>query len=89
MDSWADGEALPALADFIRTMAALDATGEGTGGVVVVTGVELDLPVELEVRIGDDGRPRIGASPPTQIVETSVMPVLHRLAVRIDAEEGA
>lgn len=44
----------------------------------------LDLPVELEVYQQRDGGVRLGAAPPTQYHETTVMPVFHRLRVRVE-----
>lgn len=43
----------------------------------------LDLPIELAVRIDDDGSVRVVASPPRQQIETSILPVFHRLNIRV------
>jgi hypothetical protein len=52
-----------------------------------VTSMALDLPVELAVEHAADGSVRVLASPPTQRVATTFLPVFHRFAVRIEREE--
>jgi len=69
-------------------MGGLDAVARAADAGMTVHEVALDLPLELDVDTLGDGSLRLGASPPTQIVETSVMPVFHRLVVRIVAEEA-
>ncbi len=49
----------------------------------------LDLPIELDVRSGDDGRVEIISAPPTQHVETTYMPVFHRIRLTVTADERA
>ncbi len=39
----------------------------------------LDMPVQLEVVVRDDGSVQIGTSPPLYKVETSFTPVFHQL----------
>jgi hypothetical protein len=47
----------------------------------------LDLPVELSVERDADGGLVVLASPPSQRVATSFLPVFHHLRVRIEREE--
>lgn len=49
--------------------------------------VAVDLPFEITVEDRADGSLRIGTSPPTQLVETSVMPVWNRIRLVIGALE--
>lgn len=56
------------------------------GRALVLDELSVDLPFEMTVEAGPDGALRIGTSPPTQLVETSVMPVWHRVRLRIAAE---
>ena len=72
----------------LTSLAALDATGDPTGDTVTVSEVAFDLPIELDIRVDEGGVRELGISPPTQIVETTVMPVFHRLTVRIGSEEN-
>ncbi len=45
--------------------------------------LRLDLPIELDVLVDENGQVELQSAPPTQQIETSVMPVLHRLMVRM------
>lgn len=80
-DAWA--ETLPPFAALVAAMADVeddDETGLGDSGL---DEIRLALAIELSVHDGDGGRPRLGGSTPTQWTETTVMPVFHRLAMRI------
>ncbi|MFF3708888.1 hypothetical protein [Streptomyces phaeochromogenes] len=57
------------------------------GAAMRVTGLGLDLPVELDVTADADGSLRVRACPPTQRVATTFLPVFHRMTVRITGEE--
>jgi hypothetical protein len=46
---------------------------------------DLELPVQLQVGVGEQGRIVIGASPPLYFLETSIMPVFHQITVRVEA----
>jgi hypothetical protein len=50
--------------------------------------VTLDLPVEIEVVVDATGDVCLGSSPPTQHIATTIMPVLHRLRMRIVRSAG-
>jgi hypothetical protein len=56
-------------------------------GHPAVRSLSLDLPVELSVERDRDDRLSVLASPPTQRVATSFLPVFHRLGLRIEREE--
>lgn len=56
-------------------------------GYPAVRSLSLDLPVELSVGRGPDGRLTVLASPPTQRIATSFLPVFHRMRVHIQREE--
>ncbi len=61
-----------------------DAAERGTGVRLTVTEFGFDLPMELRVRENEAGGLIIRAGPPTQRVETTIFPVLHRLRVRLN-----
>jgi hypothetical protein len=46
----------------------------------------LELPIEVQTLRDDDNRLSLGASPPTQWIETSVQPVLHRLRLTLELD---
>jgi hypothetical protein len=52
-----------------------------------VTRFEVESPVELDVRVGEDGRVAIGTSAPLYLVDTSMRPSYHRIHF-VAAREG-
>jgi hypothetical protein len=50
---------------------------------------KVDLPIELDVYTTPDGRVEIASSPPTQQIETTYMPVFHRIRLTVTADERA
>jgi hypothetical protein len=56
-------------------------------GHPAVRSLSLNLPVELSVERDRDGRLAVLASPPTQRLATSFLPVFHHMSVRIEREE--
>jgi hypothetical protein len=56
-------------------------------GQMDVRALQLELPVELSVGHDEAGRLAVYASPPTQRVATTFLPVFHRMALRIEREE--
>lgn len=66
--------------------------GDPWGQRLVMTGIEIESPVEVDVSRGPDGTLRIGTTPPLYPLMTTVAPVFHRLTVRaagIDRVEDA
>ncbi len=59
-----------------------------TGFVMTIEQVIVDLPVEVRVEVNEDGTVQVKGSPPTQIFETSIMPVFHRMKLRVAREDG-
>lgn len=59
-----------------------------TGYAMTVEEMKLDLPIELKVAVAGDRVTHVKASPPTQLFETTVMPVFHRLRLRVVREYG-
>jgi hypothetical protein len=89
-----DGPLLP-FADFMNVLGehqgvVLGATDDGTGVRLTVTELRFDLPMELRVRrAGGVESLNLRAGPPTQRVQTTVFPVLHRLRVRLVRSDEA
>jgi len=53
--------------------------------------IRLDLPLEFLVQSDADGKLRVLGSPPTQRTETTILPVFHRMVIRVTrdgAEDG-
>jgi hypothetical protein len=48
-----------------------------------IESVKIEMPFELDVRVDSNGRLVVGGSPPTQQLETTFMPVFHKMKVNI------
>ncbi|WP_404338215.1 hypothetical protein AB2M62_04700 [Sphingomonas sp. MMS12-HWE2-04] len=48
--------------------------------------ITVDMPLELDLLSGGGQILALGASPPTQRIETSILPVFHRLRVTLAAQ---
>lgn len=97
-DPWAEYR-LPSVAETVLAFTWFDGGElrvEGEAGeldVMAYDGVDLqamrlDLPVELQVEVDGDGRPRIGLAPPTQTTDTTILPVFHRMTIAIERDGG-
>ena len=69
----------------IECMADLDAdlADADTGLRMLVERVEIDTPIELDVRVSDGDAVELIGGPPTQTIETTWMPVFHRIRLTI------
>ena len=70
------------MADFINDLTEGGTYLENEFQSLSVTEMTLDLPIELSVRHSDEGL-ELRSGPPTQRTATSILPVFHRLRVRI------
>ena len=61
-----------------------EAAGEET---IWVSEIKVDLPIELNV-LQEQGVWQLDAAPPTQKIETTVMPVWHRVRLRVSVDNG-
>jgi len=55
----------------------------------IVTGCEVDTPIELDLVVGSGstaGTVQIGAAPPLYHLETSDLPVFHRVRITVTSE---
>ena len=80
---------LPALADFLGAITSgvridPDSAEEET---IFVREIKIDLPIELNL-MQELGEWQLDAAPPTQKIETTVMPVWHRLRLRVTLDNG-
>jgi hypothetical protein len=87
-----DQRLLP-IAEVIYALSEIDgAVGEEGWGKMMVDEIEIDMPMELDIMTDDNGHIVLGGSPPTQTIETSFMPVFHRVKLGIkilsEAENG-
>jgi hypothetical protein len=80
---------LPPFAEIVAALADIDEATDDEGGTMDVEEIRLALAIELEVRDADGDAVRVTGSTPTQMTETTVMPVFHRLTMRITRESDA
>lgn len=85
---WAEAGGLSPFAAFVQGLADLDLESAAPADGLLVEEVRLELPVELRVEVEEDGQVRVSGAPPTQHVETTVMPVFHRLSLRVTRSDG-
>ncbi len=80
---------LPSLADFLgELVGAACAEPEVEGDVsMIVSEIKVDLPIELNL-MQEQGAWQLDAAPPTQKIETTVMPVWHRVRLRVSVDNG-
>jgi hypothetical protein len=77
---------LPAVSELIDAIVPEDyVAGDRT---MTVDSVALDLPVELDAMHDAGVVSELGISPPTQLIETTVMPVFHRLRLTVARAES-
>jgi len=51
-----------------------------------LTRLVVEVPIELQSRVEPDGTATLGVAPPRQAMETTVMPVLHRIRIDVGAD---
>jgi hypothetical protein len=82
-EHYAAEDDVPGLADLVFGMvgAAMDAQPEDSElvGTVIVESMTMELPVELYVRANGS----VVSTPPRQKIETTILPVWHRLKLRV------
>ncbi len=81
---------LPSLAEFVGELAAaasVDHDASIDAEMFYVDSIQLELPFELDL-VQENGVWQIDAAPPTQIVDTTVMPVLHRVRMTVSLDDG-
>jgi hypothetical protein len=74
---------LPPLGSFIADILALDAADDGAA----IASMTIAMPIELDVTNGGGAVLALGASPPTQQIETTILPVFHHLQFTLVADD--
>ncbi|NER24744.1 MAG: hypothetical protein F6J96_29390 [Symploca sp. SIO1C2] len=59
-----------------------------TGSTMHVEAVKLEMPLELLIQADETGKLSLNGSAPTQTTETTIMPVFHRLKLRLEVDHG-
>ena len=55
---------------------------------ITIEKMHIYLPVELEFFIDEDSSVKFNAGAPTQLIETSFMPVFHSMRIKVIGENG-
>ena len=84
--SWLDEE-LPPFTALFHGFADLGAAIAEPGGLRLER-ARVELPVDLHVEVLEDGAVRLIGAPPSQHVETTWMPVWHRIALDVRTDAG-
>jgi hypothetical protein len=79
-----DQELLP-FAEVVHALAEIEGVvGDDQWGMKMsVEEIEIDMPLEFDIMTDENGNVVLGGAPPTQTIETSFMPVFHRVKVGI------
>ena len=80
---------LPALMELVSDLADAASVDPVSAGdeMILVSEIKVDLPIELNL-LEESGVWQIDASPPTQKIETTVMPVWHRVRLTVSVDNG-
>lgn len=84
-----ESDRLPPLSEFLAELAgvaSVDADSE-IEEAVSISEINFDLPFEMNL-LEESGTWQLDAAPPTQKVETTVMPVWHRVRLRVTVDNG-
>jgi hypothetical protein len=82
-----DDEFLGPFATLVECLGDLEVVVDPvTGDGMRVERAVLDLPIELDVGVDDDGVVVLATAPPTQHVETTIMPVFHQVRIEIGVD---
>ena len=76
-------EPLPPLSELVGALFEDVVSLEAETDAARVEGLRVDLPIEI-----DDTLDTVRCSPPTQYTATSVMPIFHRLTLRLERVDG-
>lgn len=82
-------EALIPLSQVVESFLMISEPDSGMPLALCVDRIVVDFPLELQVEISQEENLILGAAPPTQRIETSFMPVFHRLKITIGRREGS
>ncbi len=82
-------EALAPVSEFVRSLTELEAEFSNAQFSMYIDNMRLNIPIEMDVMVGEDGRVVLGTAPPTQSIETTFMPVFHQMRLTITRESDS
>lgn len=83
-------EAMLEMAEFVSQMTDVDGYlfDAETSSALRVEKVNMSMPIQIDLLVGEDGTVTLGGSPPLYYAETTHMPVFHQLTINIVFEEN-
>lgn len=84
---------LPTLADMLEDFLTpqlakqVDPANPDQQLVLYIEQLKLELPIEIQPQRDEENHFTLGTSPPTQWIETTVQPVLHRLQLTLELDD--
>ncbi|MBI3777074.1 MAG: hypothetical protein HY273_16270 [Gammaproteobacteria bacterium] len=84
-----EAERLPALADLLSELASAASVDPEVSGndILLVSEIKVELPIEMNL-MQEQNVWQLDAAPPTQMIDTTVMPVWHQLRLRVSVDHG-
>ncbi len=82
-------EAMLEMSELVAEMTDIDGYIEDIemGTSMSLEYVEMDMPVQLDIDVLEDGSLSLGGAPPLYYVATTILPVFHQLKVKISVTE--
>ena len=76
--------------EFISQMTEVDGylRDDEMGTAMQLETVEMSMPIQLDLHVGEDGRVILSGSPPLYYVDTTILPVFHQLSIKIGVTEN-
>ncbi|MBD2206940.1 hypothetical protein H6G33_31185 [Calothrix sp. FACHB-1219] len=59
-----------------------------TGLTMSIEQITIQMPIEMRIETQENGEVTVKSSAPTQNIETTIMPVFHRLQLRVVTNDG-
>lgn len=82
-------EAFLEISDFVQELADMEGQvgSEAIGVSMEIEKATMELPVELDIQVDDQGKVYLGAIPPMYYVETTIMPVFHQIKLKVERKK--
>lgn len=84
-------EAFVQLSEHLKALANIRGTvceDEEAGFSTRVERIKAEMPVELDVRVEEDGTVNLGSTPPVYYANTSLQPVFHYMKITITEDNS-
>jgi hypothetical protein len=81
-------EAMMPLNNFVEQITEIDGyvKDKEKGINMHINRITVQMPVEMDIIVGENGEVTIGSSPPLYYVETTILPVFHNITITSEAK---